>query len=293
MNNINLCNKRFTCLCLSGGSAKGTYILGSLHYLNSLGLLDKIKYYIGTSIGAIICYLLIIGYTPSEILASFCTSNLSDHYNKISPLNLINDFGVYNYEPLRYQVECLTLKKLDKIPTLRELYNMYNSAGKMFTCVAFNLSKKQTEYISHLTNPDLSVLDAIRMSSNIPLIFNILKINNMCYIDGGVSDNFPIHYATQHFIDGDILGITLEKSMSEKSYSNILEYIYDIVLTPFHVYRELQIDKKIPNRVSILELKVDNIMPYKLSLDTNTILRYFHSGINQTKTIAQHKIKRE
>ena len=62
-------------LVLSGGGVNGILELGALQYCNDKNLLSSIKTYVGTSIGSIICYLLIIGYTPVEIIVYLCTHN--------------------------------------------------------------------------------------------------------------------------------------------------------------------------------------------------------------------------
>ena len=77
-------------LVLSGGSTKGIIILGSLQYLYDNFYLSKIKNYIGTSSGAIICFLLAIGYTPIEIIVYICTHQLLEkiqHFNVVAMIN--------------------------------------------------------------------------------------------------------------------------------------------------------------------------------------------------------------
>jgi hypothetical protein len=63
-------------LVLSGGSSKGIIILGALQYLIDNYLISNIETYIGTSVGSIICYLLLIGYTPIEIIVYICKNQL-------------------------------------------------------------------------------------------------------------------------------------------------------------------------------------------------------------------------
>ena len=70
----------YNTLVLSGGGIKGLLILGALQYLYETGKLQKknIRKYIGTSIGAIINVLLIIGYEPKEIVAHIVKSRFFD-----------------------------------------------------------------------------------------------------------------------------------------------------------------------------------------------------------------------
>ena len=66
----------FDTLVLSGGSSKGILILGALQYAYDNFLLNNIDIYVGTSCGAIIGYLLAIGYTPLEIIVYICSNQL-------------------------------------------------------------------------------------------------------------------------------------------------------------------------------------------------------------------------
>ena len=53
---------RYTNLLISGGGIYGIMILGIIKYLQEYNILDNIKKYLGTSVGAIICLLLNIKY---------------------------------------------------------------------------------------------------------------------------------------------------------------------------------------------------------------------------------------
>ena len=69
-----LLNSDYEVLVLSGGGTKGVLQLGMLHgmYTNKKINFNRIHAYVGTSIGAISCFLLILGYLPVEILSHIC-----------------------------------------------------------------------------------------------------------------------------------------------------------------------------------------------------------------------------
>ena len=62
-------------LVISGGGINGLGFIGIIKYLSENNLLNNIQHYVGTSAGAIIGYLLSIGYNFLEIY-EFCT-----HFN--------------------------------------------------------------------------------------------------------------------------------------------------------------------------------------------------------------------
>lgn len=202
-------------LVLSGGGFRGIAQLGCLDYLYKQKKLIKVKTFIGTSIGAIINYLLIIGFTPQEIVSYICCNdivpNVTAETNKVLSslltilvsenkldrakdiLSKISKYGIFDYNKIYSTLETMTRQKLDLIPTLEELY--YITEKTLIVCTyKYNNNNGKACYISYKTNPTLNCLDALRMSSNIPLIFGEYSFEDYKYIDGGIIDNFPINY---------------------------------------------------------------------------------------------------
>ena len=67
--------ENYDTLILSSGGVKGLYMLGALYYFSEKKS-TSFKKYIGTSVGAIISYLLAIGYSPFEILSTLISQNI-------------------------------------------------------------------------------------------------------------------------------------------------------------------------------------------------------------------------
>ena len=109
-------------LVLSGGSSKGIIILGALQYAYDNFLLNKVTNYIGTSIGAIICYLLAIGYTPIEIVIYICTNQLFEKIQHFNIVAMINGVGAISFNNIYEHLEKMTIEKLGYIPTFLD-YN--------------------------------------------------------------------------------------------------------------------------------------------------------------------------
>ena len=67
-------------LCMSSGGIKGLSFIASLQYLinNNYINLSKINTFVGTSMGALICFLLIIGYTPDELINFLSTYDFTE-----------------------------------------------------------------------------------------------------------------------------------------------------------------------------------------------------------------------
>ena len=61
----------------------------------------------------------------------------------------------------------------------------------MYTVNAFNISNCKLEYFNYLLTPDVKIIDTIRASTAIPLIFPAYQINSDFYYDGGIGNNCP------------------------------------------------------------------------------------------------------
>jgi len=84
-------------LVLAGAGVKGILTLGALQCAYDNFLLRDIKIYIGTSSGAIICFLLAIGYTPIEIVVYICTNKLMEKLQHFNIVAMINGSGASSY----------------------------------------------------------------------------------------------------------------------------------------------------------------------------------------------------
>ena len=176
-------------MILSGGGTKGLCSLGALQYLQDSKRIDcsSVKRLIGTSIGAIICYFLAIGYSPIELVVYLCSHGVLESLTINQFEQIVSGDGIYDYKILRDVYEKMTLEKMDTIPTLNEVYTRF---GKELIICTYNFTDRKTEHLSYRTHPDLSCMDALRMSSNLPFIFSSFIYGDKEYIDGGVIENF-------------------------------------------------------------------------------------------------------
>jgi predicted acylesterase/phospholipase RssA len=298
LNNISVVNNsNYDTIVLSGGSIKGFMILGAIHYLETNYLLNNIKTYIGTSIGSIISYLLAIGYTSLEIMLYISTNQIFDKLRNFNIVAIFNGGGAISFSPIQECIEKMTINKIGKLLTMKGLYDMF---GKKLICVTYNNTKDCTEYLSYINYPDLPCLTALRMSSNLPLIFDTFKYMNCDYIDGGISDTFAIKYS-ENFGE-KILGIYIDTPDTEKlclktkenTYSldsdkGILEYIYKLIFIPVkQAYNfKIQLTSKkctIVRLISNIDIKV-----FEFNISIQNRLDLFSLGYQQIKEIEENK----
>lgn len=268
-------------LVLSGGSVKGLMTLGSLQYLYDNFILNNIKNYVGTSSGAICCYLLIIGYTPIEIIVYICTNQLLEKMQHFNIMAMINGGGAISFNTIQEQLEKMTIEKIGKLMTLSDLKNKFN---KNLICTTHNISTNSTVYIGPDNYPDLPCLVALRMSSNLPLVFESYKYNNNLWIDGGISDNFPIDKGCE--IGNKILGLlTSSEKKEEENKSNefnILEYVYTLMFIPVSQYIEYKINK-ISDNCNVIRLSGGKYKFFNFNISSHEKLDNFSEGYKRTK----------
>lgn len=269
----------FDTIVLSGGSIHSILMLGSLQYAADNNLLYKIQTYVGTSAGAICCYLLAIGYTPTEIMVYLCTKQILENMKDINIVSMINGGGGTSFSYINEQLEMMTIEKIGRLITIKELYTLFN---KKFICTTYNLTLGKPEILNYETYPDMPCLIALRMSCNIPFVFEKFQYLGSNYIDGGISNNFPIDIADNY--GNKILGIVLydvNKNFNETN-NNTLNYLYEIMYIPIHQKVISNIENS-SNKCSIFKLKTPDILFFNFNIGSHQKLEMFSSGYTQLK----------
>lgn len=213
-----LLNKNKTKLVLCGGGIKGIAHIGALHALDEIGMLKNIDTYSGTSVGALLSLLLIIGYTANEIYDFICQMDL-DKIKEFNVSNLFTEFGLDDGKKMIIVIEkILSSRGISSDVTFLKLYEL---TKKTFYVTATCLNDKKNYYYSHLHSPDMKVITAIRMSISIPIYFTPVKYKGKLYIDGGCIYNLPIQIF-DHCLD-DVLAIYFVDSRDNINDINNIE----------------------------------------------------------------------
>lgn len=270
-------------LVLSGSSQKGFITLGALQYYIDNYLLSDIKYFIGTSAGAIICYLLIIGYTPIEIVVYICTNQVLERMQHLNIVGMIQGKGASSFTYLHEHLEKMTIEKIGYLPTMKDLYEKFS---KTLVCITHNVTENKTEYISYETNPSIPCLTALHMSANLPLIFDKYKYGNSFYVDGGISDNFGIQLGDK--MGTKVLGLVLSGELDNcdivDTEIDSLEYIYKLLLIPIDKATQYKIGLA-SEKCTILQLKSNAKKFFNFDMNSKEKMEMFCSGYNQVKDI--------
>jgi NTE family protein len=277
IDNISINTYGFDTLVLSGGSSKGILTLGALQYAYDNNLLSKIYTYIGTSAGALICFFLIIGYTPIEIIVYLCTNEILEKLHHFDIVSMLNGTGALSYSGIYEQLEKMTINKIGYLPTFQDIKEKFN---KNLICTVYNLTDSKTEYISYENNKNLPCLIALRMTSNLPLIFEKFKYGDKFYIDGGISNNFAINVADK--IGNNVLGILITTNNDFNDNDNIIEYIYKLIFIPMSQSIEYKI-LNTKNSCKIIRLSYDKLKFFNFNINLKEKLDIFSRGYEKMK----------
>ncbi len=219
------------------GGLKGFMELGALQRLEQRKMLQKVHSYIGVSIGAVISMLHICGFNWLEIRDIGLSVDLFKGWS-ISNINeMVRGKGLVSHQNVR---EVLTRSVLMKFPTIPTFSQLFNSTGKNFIAVSYNITRRETYYFSRYSHPTMSVVDAAIASSSIPIVFYRFRYRGEDYTDGALGNPYPINVAD----DGgtNILGLYISSLPQLVNPDNLAKNISALVHAPITELRNLRID---------------------------------------------------
>jgi NTE family protein len=273
-------------LVLSGGGAKGFVLLGAVQAATDSNLLNNITTYIGTSIGAVISYLLAIGYTPIELMVAIHMNKWLEKMQHFNLVAMINGNGATSFTNMQEGLEKMTTDKIGRYITLRQLKDEYN---KTLVCTTYNMTTSKTEYLGPENYPDLPCITAIKMSANIPLVFDRFKYMDNFYIDGGISDNFPILKGEE--VGKKILGINIsikERALADNPDDGVLSYIFKLLQVPINQSTEHR-SSLASDKCTIVSVSTTNLRTaLEFNVCSKTRLEMFSAGYSQFKDFLEN-----
>ena len=216
------------CLVLSGGGEKGVSFLGAIKYLEEIDLISGVETFIGTSAGSIICSLIAIGYTYSEISYILSRINVPSliPIDDMSIDNFFTNYGFLKHDKLRKVLSVLIDKKT-KIQdiSLKDVYDKYN---KTLYITGSDIQNYECCYFSYKTHPEMKLVDAIIISCSIPLLFEPNIYQSEMYLDGAIFNNYPIKFAKELYSHKDVLGILVYFKRNKHSIKCLEDFLKNV-----------------------------------------------------------------
>lgn len=234
-------------LVLSGGGAKGIAHIGVLKALEENNI--PIDYVVGTSMGGIVGGMYAAGYSPAEIeyialskdFQDWVSGRFESHYRyyfKKKPENpsfitakLQIDTGfqakirsnLVNDIPLNFALLTLLAQ------SSANARNDFNKLFVPFRCIVSDVFSQKMIPVS-----SGSLIEAIRGTFTVPLIYRPIKVGNKYVFDGGLYNNFPVDVLKKDFNPDYIIGCNVSskvfneypKENDEKLMSKFLIYLF-------------------------------------------------------------------
>lgn len=265
-------------MVVAGGAIKGLSMLGAIQYAKDENYLKNIHTMVGTSVGSILIYFLAIGYNPIEILIKIISHKVIERLNASMNLTRALGEGVLEYSHIQEVLEKMTIDKIGYFPTLKDVLVKFE---KKLVMTTYNLTKDQIEYLTPDTHPELPCLTAIRMSSNIPFMFEQFKYMGCYYIDGGVADNFSIDMGLK--CGKKVMGFYTEEAASKviDPKKGVVSYIIHLLWIMYRI-RLKEIMQRNQERCMYVKI-IDDIPMLNFNLTLKEKLELFSLGYTSAK----------
>ncbi len=232
-------------LVLSGGGAKGMAHIGVIRALEENGI--PIDYITGTSMGAVIGSLYVMGYSPDEMEEIFSSDEFFKWYN-----GKIDDKYSFYYKKYDEGAEMANLSIRWEDSTLNfvlptylvstqpmdlaflQIFTRYSAAADYdfdnlmvpFRCMATDVHNKK---LVMLKDGDLGL--AVRASMTFPMYFRPIRIDGNLLFDGGIIDNFPKKAMKSEFNPDIIIGSKVASNSKQPKEDDLVRQLQALVIS--------------------------------------------------------------
>jgi predicted acylesterase/phospholipase RssA len=242
-------------IVICGGGPTGLLSYGAAKHLAQQGFwsYDNIETIYGTSIGALIGAMLCLKHDWST-LDDYIIKRPWEKVvvNSLEMFELFSCKGMSKPKLLDDIMQpLLESKDLSLAVTLAEFHA---HSGISLNVITVELNTFQKVQLSHVTHPDLPLMDAIKMSACMPMLFQPIIRDGCCYIDGGVMSNYPLHECMQDTAcrNDEVLGLKNEWCNPNEcvgDQSSLVEYLRLINLQLVRMINRSAPAHCIPNEV--------------------------------------------
>lgn len=272
-------------LVISGGGMKGYLMLGAVKVLFEHDIIKKIKYFYGTSFGGLIITCLNLGWDidsalkfsinfPLECIINFDIDSLILNYGLVPKVN---------YETLFKKI--IEFRNHDPNITFKQLFEI---TSKELNLITYSLKENKSIVLNHLTTPNLTIWEGLYMTTALPILIPPYEYNNNIYIDGGISENFPIN-RVKIINRSKTIGIytksyktdfpKLKHNIQNKNILNYIEYTFELIKILFS-HTKKHHNKNFFNL--FIDESFDESMSIDFTMDSNSKTKLVECGYNQS-----------
>jgi len=243
-------------IVISGGGVVGFSFYGLLRDTHKSGLwnINNIQTIYGTSVGSLFAVFIALKY-DWDTMDDYIIKRPWQNVYKFSMESILYAFqnkGILERKIVEDTFSPLFKgKDISLNVSLKELYEITNiELHIMSTDInTFNLID-----FSYKTHPDWCVIDAVYSSCSLPILFQPIIKDNICYCDGGFVANYPIKYCVENgALPEEIFGMcrnsifdsTSDITESSTLIDYILNLLYKTIDRVLNVKKEYKIGKEV------------------------------------------------
>lgn len=266
-------------MVLEGGAARGLFTAGVLDYLMEQDFYTK--YVVGVSAGA--CNA--VDYVSKQIgRTRDCFIPHGEEEKYIRMENLFYRKPVYDMDLVfdRYPNE---LHPFD--------FETYFASGMECEMVVTNCQTGKAEYME-AHEDKAQFMKICRASSSMPLFTDLVEINGVPYMDGGIADSVPLRRAIEKGYRRHIVVLTKEKNYRKKNsrvlnlaaykkYQQYPEFVKAVVKRPARYNRMMDVIDRLEDEGKIFVLRPEVKPVSRLETDEDKLSVFYQHGYDTMK----------
>lgn len=247
-------------IVFSGGGSNGILHIGAWAYFLAQQVQGwKPKGIAGTSIGSILALFIVLGFTPEELLIAFLRGVKMMRTESEAQCTVIDPV-----KTTEFILSEISRKGITN-PATVHFSQLFARTGIELVICATNLCTGTETLFTHQTHPTVLIIDAIRASIAIPVVFPPVRIQSELYVDGGLVQNIIYNYFPLAETCFFWVRIKLDYLRTDVLLSSTYQYFKRILLTTA-CYPENFIKSKIedakcfelPHLLSVVEMEEQN-----------------------------------
>lgn len=245
-------------IVFAGGGIRALSYCGVIKNLS----MRNIDGFAGSSSGSILAALLAYGYPIEHIKNVLFSANFAEMINTdVWQVSML--YGIasnYGY--------------IDDSKFIAFLHSMipegttFKNIDRELIIVGTNLNTRQPVYFSKETHPSMPIVTAIRISMSIPFTLPPVEYRNDLYVDGGISDNFPMEYVKG--LGKKALGIYTKTTTKRYPVEGIADYMEALLSSS---------SQRTFNECDCLCVDIGTLEPHNFNISTQDKAKLYEAGL--------------
>jgi predicted acylesterase/phospholipase RssA len=176
-------------LVIGSGGIKGFAFLGVCKMLEGRQVMDNVRNFIGCSIGSIVCFGLVCGYTCSELLGEFLNKDFEDLMENGTLDDMVGKMGIFNKNRLRVLLKEIVEKKLGVVDAEKLTFdNLRGLTDRELYCITTNIDSYTPKIYGYKYTPNELCIEAVMTSCSIPFVLEGTEAPQGFLVDGAIMD---------------------------------------------------------------------------------------------------------